>query len=258
MTERNDPCPCGSGKKYKKCCAEKAAAKASRLPMIATLAVVAVGAAAIVTQLINRADQEAQAGRPVAQQSAAAPAPVLPSAPKAQPPGPAPAGKVWSKDHGHWHDANSSANSPIKLDMENLPRTAPAGAPSPANSAAAAAAGMVWSAEHGHWHKASGATPARAAVEPAKGVAPGPLAASPTVVRVLGQTVDLADPNSNSAAPKRVWSAEHGHWHTLDGKPGATEAREHKGEKKSDAPASPMAGFTPIPTREAAEQPKKP
>lgn len=20
MTERNDPCPCGSGKKYKKCC----------------------------------------------------------------------------------------------------------------------------------------------------------------------------------------------------------------------------------------------
>lgn len=257
MTDRNDPCPCGSGKKYKKCCAEKAAAKASRVPMIATLAVVVLGASAIVAQLIKRADQAAQSGHAPTQQNVAAAPVTAPSTPKPQPPGPAPAGKVWSADHGHWHDANSSANSPIKLDMENLPQSAPAGAPSPANSAAAAAAGMVWSAEHGHWHKASGGAPARAAVEPAKGVAPGPLAPSPSVVRVLGQTVDLADPNSNSAAPKRVWSAEHGHWHTLDGKPGAAEAREHKGEKGAAA-APPMAGFTPIPTREAAEQPKKP
>lgn len=27
-TGRNDPCPCGSGKKFKKCCENKAAAKA--------------------------------------------------------------------------------------------------------------------------------------------------------------------------------------------------------------------------------------
>jgi hypothetical protein len=28
------------------------------------------------------------------------------SAPKSQPPGDPPLGKVWSPEHGHWHDQN--------------------------------------------------------------------------------------------------------------------------------------------------------
>lgn len=34
MTGRNDPCPCGSGKKYKKCCGKKA--QAGGKPITAT------------------------------------------------------------------------------------------------------------------------------------------------------------------------------------------------------------------------------
>ena len=31
----------------------------------------------------------------------------------AQPPGPAPAGKVWSPEHGHWHDTSESASGVV-------------------------------------------------------------------------------------------------------------------------------------------------
>ena len=44
---RNDPCPCGSGRKYKQCCAAKTA-RASRFGMYALAAVLAAMAAVIV------------------------------------------------------------------------------------------------------------------------------------------------------------------------------------------------------------------
>ncbi len=71
---RNAPCPCGSGKKYKRCCANKAA----KMPVTMRLAIAAVavcligGAILILTQL-----DDIQPG--------------------------APAGRVWSPEHGHFH-----------------------------------------------------------------------------------------------------------------------------------------------------------
>jgi hypothetical protein len=54
-----------------------------------------------------------------------------------QPPGPAPPGKVWSPEHGHWHDVS--------------PTTSPVSAQPPGP----APPGKVWSPEHGHWHDVS-------------------------------------------------------------------------------------------------------
>jgi hypothetical protein len=49
---RNDPCPCGSGQKYKRCCLGKAAPlKGKRLLWSALLIVVAVGAAVTISVL---------------------------------------------------------------------------------------------------------------------------------------------------------------------------------------------------------------
>lgn len=46
------------------------------------------------------------AGAPAVQPSVTPGAAAQPSfTPAPQPPGPAPAGKVWSAEHGHWHDA---------------------------------------------------------------------------------------------------------------------------------------------------------
>jgi hypothetical protein len=58
-----------------------------------------------------------------------------------QPPGPAPEGKVWSPEHGHWHDApgTTPASTPGQLTPQP---------PGPAPE------GKVWVPEHGHWHDA--------------------------------------------------------------------------------------------------------
>lgn len=79
-------------------------------------------------------------------------APPLPGQNTTEPPGGTPAGKVWSPEHGHYHDIQPSAgqspvsapgSSPIQPGITKTPQ--PPG-PVPA--------GKVWSAEHGHWHDA--------------------------------------------------------------------------------------------------------
>lgn len=69
---RNDSCPCGSGKKYKHCCAQRSeGTNSSRLIMLLV-------AGAIVVALIAAASN-ARSGST--------------------------SGRVWSPEHGHYHDA---------------------------------------------------------------------------------------------------------------------------------------------------------
>ncbi|MGQ0732451.1 MAG: SEC-C metal-binding domain-containing protein [Acidobacteriota bacterium] len=71
---RNDACPCGSGKKYKRCCESKrGSSRGSRLMMGLVLAIIAGGLGAALLSL--RHD----------------------SAPAAAP------GRVWSPEHAHYH-----------------------------------------------------------------------------------------------------------------------------------------------------------
>ncbi|MGE0043242.1 MAG: SEC-C metal-binding domain-containing protein [Vicinamibacterales bacterium] len=72
---RNDACPCGSGKKFKRCCATKeSAAGTSKL----VIAIVAVLMAAAVIMGVASLGEDGSA---------------------------APAGQVWSAEHGHYHAA---------------------------------------------------------------------------------------------------------------------------------------------------------
>jgi hypothetical protein len=71
---RNDHCPCGSGKKYKKCCAQKAGSNRGNTIMLILVGLLVVaGAAAVVTSFT--ADRT-HVSRP---------------------------GGVWSPEHGHYH-----------------------------------------------------------------------------------------------------------------------------------------------------------
>ena len=71
---RNELCPCGSGKKYKKCCALKASShRGNTLMLILVGLLVVAGAAAVVTSFT--ADRS-HVGR---------------------------SGGVWSPEHGHYH-----------------------------------------------------------------------------------------------------------------------------------------------------------
>ena len=75
---RNDPCPCGSGKKYKRCCAGKRSKNeilfskglAALLGVILVLVVIVIVAAFY--------SSDGSSARPT---------------------------RVWSPEHGHWHDA---------------------------------------------------------------------------------------------------------------------------------------------------------
>ena len=72
---RNSPCPCGSGKKYKRCCALKPArgAGARSWLLVAAIALMLLtGAIVALTSLDELGERR----------------------------GPA---RVWSEEHGHWH-----------------------------------------------------------------------------------------------------------------------------------------------------------
>ena len=79
-TGRNDLCPCGSGRKYKKCCASKTASwRQSRVLMIVVgLFVVGAVAAGVAS---FRSGGTGGSG----------------------------SGRVWDPAHGHYHDANGVA-----------------------------------------------------------------------------------------------------------------------------------------------------
>ena len=71
---RNEPCPCGSGKKYKRCCALKSDKTPWSMRLaIALVAVCLLGGLILILTSIDDIE-----------------------------PG-APAGRAWSEEHGHWH-----------------------------------------------------------------------------------------------------------------------------------------------------------
>lgn len=125
----NEPCPCGSGKKYKKCCGSPAALEAqqrNRNLLIGVIAVVAVAGIVFAAQRI--------ANRPAAEEA------VTPR-------------RVWSEEHGHWHDVDGGELPPGEA---AAPPNPPSGTPAPYYTPPPGAPppGKVWSPEHGHWHDA--------------------------------------------------------------------------------------------------------
>lgn len=103
---RNELCPCGSGLKYKHCCAGRSLAPERRGWVIGVALFGAVLAGGLVWAVLETIQQR-QYGTPNRVWS-----PehkhwhtVEGGEPGAAPPGPAPPGKVWSPEHGHWHDA---------------------------------------------------------------------------------------------------------------------------------------------------------
>ena len=137
--KRNEPCPCGSGKKYKVCCADK---RTSSQWLALASVVIFAGLAAWVVAGVFRKVAEPGSTVPPGQvwneeHGHFHPAP---GSPRTEPPlGPGPPGKEWSYEHGHWHDAAVPG-------LGRPPGPAPAG--------------KVWNAEHGHWHDADDAEPA--------------------------------------------------------------------------------------------------
>jgi ABC-type nickel/cobalt efflux system permease component RcnA len=132
ITERNQPCPCGSGKKYKVCCATK------RTPtQWLAIGSVVVLALLAVWVMAEKAATESPEGKEWSEEHGHWHDAANPEGELIQQGGPAPPGKVWSAEHSHWHDASTGSE---------WGSTEPAGPAPP---------GKVWSEEHGHWHDAA-------------------------------------------------------------------------------------------------------
>jgi hypothetical protein len=189
---RNEPCPCGSGRKFKACCQGKlASATQSRSPArgviigcVALVIAFAIGKAVFDARERGRTPASAASDIPLSQSGSIGG--LTPPSPGAAPPG-----KVWSQEHGHWHDLPGGGEAAGNANPSSGPGTPPPPGPAPA--------GKVWSAEHGHWHDAP-ATSGTAVTTGQNASAPG----------------SALTPQPPGPAPEgKVWSAEHGHWHDL-------------------------------------------
>jgi hypothetical protein len=72
--ERNAPCHCGSGKKYKKCCMAKSAQISSSTAMVLFTLLMLAAVLGIAVSMRNASDGAGSTRR------------------------------IWSAEHGHWHD----------------------------------------------------------------------------------------------------------------------------------------------------------
>ena len=72
--ERNAPCHCGSGKKYKKCCMAKSTQISSRTAMVLFALLIGPAVLGVAVSMNNAGDGAGSTRR------------------------------IWSAEHGHWHD----------------------------------------------------------------------------------------------------------------------------------------------------------
>ena len=155
-TGRNELCPCGSGLKHKRCCALKEAAVAAKSGAVWPLVLlVLVGGGAIfaaAVMVINGQRESLEQQNEVVRPRPSFPenTATFPTQSTPQPPGEVPEGKVWSPEHGHWHNAGAPGGPPGGLTPTlNPPRPPGQLTPQPPGEVPE---GKVWSEEHGHWH----------------------------------------------------------------------------------------------------------
>ena len=132
---RNDLCHCGSGKKFKNCHAVQTNNNFNQQWVI----IVIIGVIFLFFYFMDSGTSTTTINNSI-------PTSVIPqnrTRSATPPPGEAPPGKVWSPEHGHWHNISTNSTSMLPGAESNIPQPQPLGEAPP---------GKVWSSEHGHWH----------------------------------------------------------------------------------------------------------
>jgi hypothetical protein len=123
---RNDPCPCGSGKKYKRCCAIQEESDTTGsffgLAMVVTLVAMVVATGALALAFFSAEPDQAPKGE-----------------------------RIWSEEHGHWHNENGGepgeAGNRVWSEEHGHFHGGGGGDSGPRP-------GKVWNEQHGHYHNA--------------------------------------------------------------------------------------------------------
>ncbi|MBI4364063.1 MAG: SEC-C domain-containing protein [Candidatus Latescibacteria bacterium] len=148
---RNEPCPCGSGRKYKNCCAGRGLSITHKSAGIPVWLLLAMGAVVIAIIALSRTgDRGAAVSRPVAPLSTTDGA------------GPRPweydsvANRHYDPTHGHWHNGPPPPSSARNFQSPgSSPSAAPQSLPgtTPAPWTYDAVNNQHWDPNHGHWHQ---------------------------------------------------------------------------------------------------------
>ncbi len=132
---RNDLCHCGSGKKVKNCHAGQTNNNFNQQWVIVGI----IGGIFLLFYFMDSGTSTTTINNSI-------PTSVIPqdrARSATPPPGEAPPGKVWSPEHGHWHNISTNSAPAVPGAASNIIQTQPSGEAPP---------GKVWSSEHGHWH----------------------------------------------------------------------------------------------------------
>jgi len=132
---RNDLCHCGSGKKVKNCHAGQTNNNFNQQWVIVGI----IGGIFLLFYFMDSGTSTTTINNSI-------PTSVIPqdrARSATPPPGEAPPGKVWSPEHGHWHNISTNSAPVVPGAASNIIQTQPSGEAPP---------GKVWSSEHGHWH----------------------------------------------------------------------------------------------------------
>lgn len=145
---RGDPCPCGSGRKYKHCCAGKRRIRSSgTLWVIAGIVVAAVVVGVVMTRRGDGVVPQVPTGMPSATNGPPAEPWAYDSVTK----------RHYDPGHGHWHDGPPPPPEARGLAAPGSPAAETPGSPTPSGPTPAAwthdvAGNRHWDPNHGHWH----------------------------------------------------------------------------------------------------------
>ena len=156
---RNDPCSCGSGRKYKNCCEGKTRVLGGKIPGVAIWIVLAIAGVGVAAYAMLRPDRQE------------------PSVSSVVPPDERPApytydslrNQYFDPVHAHWHDGRPPASAGAGQSASGTaptgtPATGSAPTPAPPPTASApypstpepwtydAAKNQHWDPSHQHWH----------------------------------------------------------------------------------------------------------
>jgi len=129
---RNDPCPCGSGRKFKKCCSGRERAREERSARaywgLFLLVFLGGGGLALVGALSSSPPEPGEYDPAT--------------------------NRYWDPDHGHWHDGlpPGGGGAPGAASRPAAPPASTPLAEEPAPWEYDPVAGRHWNPEHGHWH----------------------------------------------------------------------------------------------------------
>ena len=154
---RNEPCSCGSGRKYKNCCEGKTRIFGGKIPGVAIWIVLAIAGVGVAAYAILRPDRQEPAVSSVVPPDQR-PAPYTYDSLRNQ---------YFDPVHGHWHDGRPPASSGASASGSGPAGTptqgsAPTPAPPPTASTSYpstpepwtydAAKNQHWDPAHQHWH----------------------------------------------------------------------------------------------------------